>query len=131
MSSKCCSVRYEHVTQKLKFWCFLDFKQYIIIPHSIARLRLVFKFSFVVAANFYFLSWFQVMDISVAGEELVGRRIKVWWPLDRKWVLHKLAEPSCPGKVEFKQKFSNLDYNWSLPKNHVTSLSSCDSYMNH
>ncbi|XP_050944558.1 sister chromatid cohesion protein PDS5 homolog D-like isoform X2 [Cucumis melo] len=25
----------------------------------------------------------EVMDISSAGEELVGRRIKVWWPLDR------------------------------------------------
>ncbi|XP_022147380.1 uncharacterized protein LOC111016321 isoform X2 [Momordica charantia] len=46
----------------------------------------------------------EVMDISVAGEELVGRRIKVWWPLDRKFyegVVHSFDPVNKKHKVSY------------------------------
>ncbi|XP_022953544.1 uncharacterized protein LOC111456055 isoform X1 [Cucurbita moschata] len=46
----------------------------------------------------------EVMDISSAKEELVGRRIKVWWPLDRKFyegVVHSYDPVKKRHKVSY------------------------------
>ncbi|XP_022991479.1 uncharacterized protein LOC111488082 isoform X2 [Cucurbita maxima] len=46
----------------------------------------------------------EVMDISSAKEELVGRRIKVWWPLDRKFyegVVHSFYPVKKRHKVSY------------------------------
>ncbi|XP_023004114.1 uncharacterized protein LOC111497543 isoform X3 [Cucurbita maxima] len=50
----------------------------------------------------------EVIDILSAGEELVGRRIKVWWPLDRKFY-EGIIQSFDPVKRKHKVSYDDGD----------------------